>query len=65
MGWFDQTSNSTGSLCARLSDDAAKVQGYDIGGVDVCNMLLFKVQGATGARIGSLLQGSTLDLSLY
>ena len=39
MGWFDQTSNSTGSLCARLSDDAAKVQG------------------ATGARIGSLLQG--------
>ena len=26
MAWFDQTTNSTGSLCARLSDDAAKVR---------------------------------------
>merc|ERR1719483_1975780 len=39
MGWFDKTENSTGSLCARLSGDAAKVQG------------------ATGARVGSIMQG--------
>ena len=30
MAWFDQTSNSTGSLCARLSDDAAKVRRITI-----------------------------------
>ena len=30
MAWFDQTTNSTGSLCARLSDDAAKVRRINI-----------------------------------
>ena len=30
MAWFDQTTNSTGSLCARLSDDAAKVMRITI-----------------------------------
>ena len=30
MAWFDQTTNSTGSLCARLSDDAAKVRRITI-----------------------------------
>merc|ERR1712106_55546 len=39
MGWFDLVENNTGSLCARLSGDAAKVQG------------------ATGARVGSIMQG--------
>ena len=39
MGWYDLQENNTGSLCARLSGDAAKVQG------------------ATGARVGSILQG--------
>ena len=39
MGWYDSPDNNTGALCARLSGDAAKVQG------------------ATGARIGSILQG--------
>ena len=39
MGWYDLAENNTGSLCARLSGDAAKVQG------------------ATGARVGSILQG--------
>jgi len=39
MGWYDAKENSTGALCARLSGDAAKVQG------------------ATGARVGSILQG--------
>ena len=39
MGWFDMVENNTGSLCARLSGDAAKVQG------------------ATGARVGSIMQG--------
>ena len=39
MGWFDKVENNTGSLCARLSGDAAKVQG------------------ATGARVGSIMQG--------
>jgi ABC-type multidrug transport system fused ATPase/permease subunit len=39
MGWYDSPNNNTGALCARLSGDAAKVQG------------------ATGARIGSILQG--------
>jgi ATP-binding cassette subfamily B (MDR/TAP) protein 1 len=38
IGWFDQPGNSTGSLCARLSGDAGKVQG------------------ATGARVGTVLQ---------
>ncbi len=27
MGWFDQPANSTGALCARLSADAAAIQG--------------------------------------
>merc|ERR1719495_482350 len=39
MGWYDRVENNTGSLCARLSGDAAKVQG------------------ATGARVGSIMQG--------
>lgn len=52
IGWFDHESNNTGSLCARLSADAASVQG------------------ATGSRIGLILEAvSTLCgsviLSLY
>merc|ERR1719422_884331 len=39
IGWYDMVENNTGSLCARLSGDAAKVQG------------------ATGARVGSIMQG--------
>ncbi|CAG2164999.1 unnamed protein product [Oppiella nova] len=27
IGWFDQQENSTGSLCSRLSSDAANIQG--------------------------------------
>jgi ABC-type multidrug transport system fused ATPase/permease subunit len=27
IAWFDKSENSTGSLCARLSSDAANVQG--------------------------------------
>lgn len=27
IAWFDDSSNGTGSLCARLSGDAAAVQG--------------------------------------
>jgi ATP-binding cassette, subfamily B (MDR/TAP), member 1 len=27
VGWFDDQKNSTGALCARLSGDAASVQG--------------------------------------
>lgn len=27
MGWFDQPTNNTGALCARLSADAAAIQG--------------------------------------
>jgi ATP-binding cassette subfamily B (MDR/TAP) protein 1 len=27
VGWFDDESNSVGTLCARLSGDAASVQG--------------------------------------
>jgi ABC-type multidrug transport system fused ATPase/permease subunit len=27
IAWFDKQENSTGSLCARLSSDAANVQG--------------------------------------
>jgi len=27
IAWFDRSENSTGSLCARLSSDAANVQG--------------------------------------
>ncbi|GAB6020134.1 hypothetical protein CHUAL_002862 [Chamberlinius hualienensis] len=38
MGWFDDTNNSIGALCSRLSADAASVQG------------------ATGSRIGTILQ---------
>ncbi|XP_071641827.1 multidrug resistance protein homolog 49 isoform X1 [Temnothorax longispinosus] len=52
MGWYDEDLNSVGALCARLSADAAAVQG------------------ATGTRIGSMLQAfSTLvigiGISLY
>ena len=39
IGWYDKVENNTGALCARLSGDAAKVQG------------------ATGARVGSIMQG--------
>jgi ABC-type multidrug transport system fused ATPase/permease subunit len=27
MGWFDHPTNNTGALCARLSADAAAIQG--------------------------------------
>jgi ABC-type multidrug transport system fused ATPase/permease subunit len=27
IAWFDKSENSTGSLCARLSSDAANIQG--------------------------------------
>jgi ATP-binding cassette subfamily B (MDR/TAP) protein 1 len=27
IGWFDEEKNSVGTLCARLSGDAASVQG--------------------------------------
>lgn len=52
MGWYDEDKNSVGALCARLSTDAAAIQG------------------ATGTRIGSMLQAfSTLvigiSISLY
>ena len=47
MGWFDEDTNSVGALCARLSSDAAAVQG------------------ATGSRIGAILQAlSTLVLGI-
>ncbi|XP_034938105.1 multidrug resistance protein homolog 49-like isoform X2 [Chelonus insularis] len=47
MGWYDEDSNSVGALCARLSSDAASVQG------------------ATGSRIGAILQAlSTLVLGI-
>jgi ATP-binding cassette subfamily B (MDR/TAP) protein 1 len=47
VGWFDQKSNGTGTLCARLSGDAAAVQG------------------ATGQRIGTILQSlATLFLGV-
>lgn len=52
MGWYDEDKNSVGALCARLSTDAAAIQG------------------ATGTRVGSMLQAfSTLvigiSISLY
>ncbi|XP_011055908.1 PREDICTED: multidrug resistance protein homolog 49-like isoform X2 [Acromyrmex echinatior] len=47
MGWYDEDKNSVGALCARLSSDAAAVQG------------------ATGTRIGSMLQAfSTLVIGI-
>lgn len=52
IAWFDNKSNGTGTLCARLSNDAAAVQG------------------ATGQRIGNILQslatiGLGVGLSMY
>ncbi|XP_064542584.1 ATP-dependent translocase ABCB1-like [Drosophila montana] len=47
VSWFDDRANGTGSLCARLSGDAAAVQG------------------ATGQRIGSIIQSiATLVLGI-
>ncbi|XP_067628798.1 ATP-dependent translocase ABCB1 isoform X2 [Eurosta solidaginis] len=47
IAWFDDKVNSTGSLCARLSGDAAAVQG------------------ATGQRIGTIVQSvSTIILGI-
>jgi len=47
MGWYDEDANSVGALCARLSSDAAAVQG------------------ATGTRVGSMLQAfSTLVIGI-
>lgn len=47
MAWFDITENGTGSLCAKLSGEAAAIQG------------------ATGQRIGTLVQSvSTILLGL-
>lgn len=39
IGFFDRDSNTVGAMCARLSGDAAEVQG------------------ATGLRVGIILQG--------
>ncbi|XP_015524858.1 ATP-dependent translocase ABCB1 [Neodiprion lecontei] len=52
MAWFDVPSNGTGSLCAKLSGEAAAIQG------------------ATGQRIGTLIQSATtivlgLALAMY
>ncbi|PNF43401.1 Multidrug resistance protein 1 [Cryptotermes secundus] len=52
VAWFDKKSNNSGSLCARLSGDAASVQG------------------ATGQRVGIVLQsiatiGLGVALALY
>lgn len=30
MGWYDRSSNGVGALCARLSGEAAQVQGVSI-----------------------------------
>ena len=30
MGWFDEPNNNTGALCARLSADAAAIQGVSL-----------------------------------
>lgn len=30
MGWYDDQTNSVGALCARLSGDAAAVQGVSL-----------------------------------
>ncbi|KAJ3662142.1 hypothetical protein Zmor_006501 [Zophobas morio] len=52
MGWYDVKDNGVGALCARLSGEAAHVQG------------------ATGQRIGTILQsiatlGLSVGLSMY
>ncbi|RZC33786.1 multidrug resistance protein 1, partial [Asbolus verrucosus] len=52
MGWYDKKDNGVGALCARLSGEAAHVQG------------------ATGQRIGTILQsiatlGLSVGLSMY
>lgn len=47
MGWFDVKENGVGALCAKLSSEAAYVQG------------------ATGQRIGTIMQSlSTLGLAI-
>lgn len=30
MGWYDRSSNGVGALCARLSGEAAQVQGVSL-----------------------------------
>jgi ABC transporter transmembrane region. len=30
MGWFDEETNSVGTLCTRLSGDAASVEGVSV-----------------------------------
>ncbi|EFA00893.1 ATP-dependent translocase ABCB1 [Tribolium castaneum] len=52
MGWYDRKDNGVGALCARLSGEAAHVQG------------------ATGQRVGTILQsiatiGLSVGLSMY
>lgn len=42
MGWFDDSRNAVGALCARLAGDCASVQG------------------ATGSRIGSIVQAGSV-----
>lgn len=42
MGWFDDSRNAVGALCARLAGDCAGVQG------------------ATGSRIGSIVQAASV-----
>ena len=44
MGWFDDSRNAVGALCARLAGDCASVQG------------------ATGSRIGSIVQAGSVIL---
>ncbi|KAK4292716.1 hypothetical protein Pmani_034533 [Petrolisthes manimaculis] len=68
MAWFDDSKNSVGALCSRLSGGAADVQG--VRDVLVLVWVEGRVGGATGSRLGLIIQSLTtvcigVCLSLY
>lgn len=69
IAWFDDKSNGTGTLCARLSTDASAVQGvnelYTPSSLTHNLTTLILTLQATGQRIGTVLSAvSTLVLGI-
>ncbi|KAF4531677.1 hypothetical protein B566_EDAN011836 [Ephemera danica] len=66
IAYFDRESNSVGSLCTRLSGDAAAVQGVSCVYSSTNNLILAaEMFQATGMRIGIVLQSiSTIALAI-
>ncbi|KAK2720054.1 hypothetical protein QYM36_004083, partial [Artemia franciscana] len=69
IGWYDREENSAGALCARLSGDAASIQGpvdeNDVNTRSSSNLQIPNSPTATGSRLGTISQVAvTLTMAL-